>query len=135
MLKDSIDKCEIEMDFIIIAFIAMPDHLHMIIDPKENNLSSIMQKIKLSFSKKYRFEKGKTTGNVWQSRFWDHLIRNQEDLNRHIDYIHYNPVKHGFTKSPFDWPESSIHEYYKNGHYDREWGSIGPLKLDGDFGE
>jgi len=75
------------------------------------------------------------SGRVWQNRFWDHIIRNQEDLNRHIDYIHFNPVKHGFVKSPFDWSHSSIHKYHAEGFYTRGWGLIDTLKFKGEFGE
>jgi putative transposase len=59
---------------------------------------------------------------IWQRRFWEHTIRNQEDLNRHVDYIHFNPVKHGLVKNVSDWPWSSFHRFVIMGHYDRSWG-------------
>jgi putative transposase len=61
--------------------------------------------------------------NVWQRRFWEHLIRDQNDFNRHIDYIHYNPVKHGLVNCVADWPWSSFHRFVKLGFYDRDWGA------------
>ena len=63
---------------------------------------------------------------IWQRRFWEHLIRDEEDLSRHIEYIHYNPVKHGLVSKVADWEWSSFHRYVRLGHYEREWGeSVG----------
>ena len=63
---------------------------------------------------------------VWQRRYWEHLIRNEEDWRRHMDYIHYNPVKHGLVASPCDWPNSSFKKAVKRGLYERDWGSNEP---------
>ena len=135
LFKDSLEKHRTELEFNLMARIILPDHFHMIIDPRKNCLSDIMQRIKLSFSKKYRYEIAATGGDIWQRRFWDHVIRNEKDLNRHIDYIHYNPVKHGFVKDPFDWKHSSIHDYLLNGFYSRDWGCEGTLSFGEGFGE
>ena len=62
-------------------------------------------------------------GSIWQRRFWEHQIRDQKDYNAHVDYIHYNPVKHGLAKAPKDWKYSSFSQYVKDGFYDREWGA------------
>jgi REP-associated tyrosine transposase len=72
---------------------------------------------------------------IWQRRFWDHIIRNQTDLNKHIDYIHYNPVKHGYVNSPFEWEYSSIHVYRDKGYYQSDWGMKEDLNIGGEFGE
>ncbi|RLA18505.1 MAG: transposase, partial [Gammaproteobacteria bacterium] len=58
---------------------------------------------------------------VWQRRYWEHLIRNDNDFARHVDYIHYNPVKHGHVTRPKDWPYSTIHEYLKQGLLEHNW--------------
>ena len=58
---------------------------------------------------------------IWQRRFWEHQIRNQQDFNRHCDYIHYNPVKHGLVKDPKKWDYSTIHRFIKNGIYSENW--------------
>ncbi len=71
---------------------------------------------------------------VWQRRFWEHLIRNQQDLNRHIEYIHYNPVKHGLTKTPVDWMYSSFHRYVDQGICDLKWGSGDKIEFDDTVG-
>jgi putative transposase len=62
------------------------------------------------------------SGQVWQNRFWDHILSDQEDLNRHIDYIHYNPVKHGLTDDPLEWEHSSFRVYRSRGFYSDGWG-------------
>ena len=72
---------------------------------------------------------------IWQRRFWEHMIRDQDDLRRHMDYIHYNPVKHGLVKCVKDWPYSTFHRYVANGTYPRDWGGDGKDSLDDDFGE
>ena len=117
------------------AFCIMPDHFHMIIDPGARDLSKIMARIKLSFLRRLRGERPDIAGPIWQRRFWDHILRDQEDVNRHIDYIHFNPVKHGLTESPFVWPLSSAQEYLNRGVYTKDWGAREDLRLEGDFGE
>jgi len=73
---------------------------------------------------------------VWQRRFWEHTIRDEADLEAHFDYIHYNPVKHGYAKRPRDWPWSSFHRWVAHGHYDVDWGrSYVSADLPGDAGE
>ncbi|MGH2412996.1 MAG: REP-associated tyrosine transposase, partial [Microcystaceae cyanobacterium] len=59
---------------------------------------------------------------IWQRRFWEHCIRDEKDFMQHVDYIHYNPVKHGFVTSPKDWEYSSFHQYVKNGLLTLNWG-------------
>ena len=59
---------------------------------------------------------------IWQRRFWEHLIRDEQDLERHINYIHYNPIKHGLVGKVKDWPDSSFSEYVELGLYDVDWG-------------
>jgi len=134
---DSVIKYDRELRFSLLAHVVLPDHFHFMINPGGNNLSLILQKIKLSFSnsKKIRFLSHSRSGRIWQSRFWDHIIRDQNDLNRHIDYIHYNPVKHGLVKSPFDWEYSSLHKFFREGYYPKDWAFTGTLSFEGNFGE
>jgi putative transposase len=69
---------------------------------------------------------------VWQLRYWEHTIRDERDFDRHFDYLHYNPVKHGFVACPHEWPYSSFHRWVKAGVYESEWGCAnrGPLSFD-----
>ncbi|MEW5925286.1 MAG: transposase [Candidatus Zixiibacteriota bacterium] len=135
LLCESIKGTKAEMKFIIIAYVIMPDHFHAIIEINKSDLSRIMQKIKLSFSKKIRTRRGCMDGRIWQRRFWDHVIRDQNDLNKHIDYIHFNPVKHGLAGSPFEWEYSSIHDFYADGFYSIDWKSHNIIDENGEYGE
>ena len=82
-----------------------------------------------SSSKIARRERG-----IWQRRYWEHAIRNDTDLERHVDYIHFNPVKHGHVSRVRDWQHSSFHRYVERGVLPQDWG--GDLKdIPGAFGE
>jgi len=114
-----------------IAWAILPNHIHLLINPGRINISNIIHDFKIKYSRGYRDEFG--SGRVWHNRFWDHVIRNQDDMNHHIDYIHYNPVKHGLVKRPFDWENSSIHEFEE--YYQEDWGVDEELNFGGEFGE
>ena len=121
--------------FELIAWVVLPDHFHLVIDPGEVPISIVLQRIKMSFAAQYRKRHGLYRGRVWQNRFWDHVIRDQEDMNRHVDYIHLNPVKHGFVNNPADWRYSSFHEYVREGLYQPDWGVVEALAASDEFGE
>jgi putative transposase len=70
-----------------------------------------------SLSKIARRERG-----IWQRRYWEHAIRDDADLERHVDYIHFNPVKHGHVSRVCDWPHSSFHRYVARGVLPLDWG-------------
>ncbi len=135
LLWQSIRSIQTEYPFKNIAWVVLPDHFHILIDPGKNNLSGIMRKIKLSFSVKFRNLNNIQKSRIWQNRFWDHIIRDENDMNRHIDYIHYNPVKHGYTYIPFEWKYSSFHDYVGGGYYSTDWGANKQIKLGDDYGE
>lgn len=116
-----------------VAWVIMPDHFHVIVNSGEQPISTVMHLFKISYARRYRDRYG--GGRLWQNRFWDHIIRDQDDLNRHLDYIHYNPVKHGLTNDPFAYQHSSLYAYHQEGLYQRDWGMKTDLSVDGDFGE
>jgi len=116
--------------FIIDAIVILPDHLHAIFTLPENdsNYSLRWNLIKGFFSKEIQTQesitasrKNKNERGIWQRRFWEHLIRNEQDLKNHIDYIHYNPVKHGYVQQPDEWKYSSIYQYIKNELLSPNW--------------
>ena len=72
---------------------------------------------------------------IWQRRFWEHIIRDDTDFIRHMDYIHFNPVKHGLVTRVKDWPYSTFHQYVHDGVYPENWGGAGDLTRDENFGE
>lgn len=118
--------------FVINAYVVLPDHLHMIwtLPETDCDFSTRWNLIKGNFSRRYggdgeslsasRQKKGEKT--IWQRRFWEHLVRDQNDFNRLCDYIHYNPVKHGLAKSPAEWCHSSFNDFQDRGLYPEGWG-------------
>ena len=68
--------------------------------------------------------KNKREKGIFQRRYWEHTIRDENELNNHINYIHYNPVKHKLVKNVKDWEYSSFHKFVKNNLYDKNWGNV-----------
>ena len=100
------------------AFVVMPDHCHMIwaMPVDDGNYSRRMRLLKHHMSCQPDLPHP-----IWQKRFWDHIIRDERDLARHMDYVHYNPVKHGWVPRPADWPDSSLAAWIKRGAYPEDW--------------
>ncbi len=119
----------------VIAWAVLPEHLHLVQHSESVDVSVFMKGLKFGYGLLYRQRFGKNCGAVWQLRFWDHIIRDQEDLNRHIDYVHINPVKHGLCARPIDYPCTSFAEFVKAGYYTENWGVREAGQLEGDFGE
>ena len=118
--------------FEIVAMSVMPEHLHAVWQMPQGDADFAMRwaLIKSAFTRaipKHEHirasHKSKRERGIWQRRYWEHLIRDNEDLARHVDYIHYNPVKHGLVQRAVDWPYSSIHRYVRLGWVNEEWGS------------
>ncbi len=119
--------------FTMDAYAILPDHLHAIwtLPDGDADFSKRWQAIKATFSLRYgrsvvgdvsKSMRGKGEKGVWQRRFWEHLIRDESDFERHCDYIHYNPIKHGLVRSPLDWKHSSFGDFVAKGLYDPDWG-------------
>jgi len=128
----SVDATKEKLPFDLIAWVVMNDHTHLLFSADEPDISEIVKKIKQKFSAAYRSRHGLTSGRIWQHRFYDHIIRDEEDLNRHIDYVHYNPVKHGVSTDPFAYGHSSARKYAEDGLYRPDWGKI---NFDDEYGE
>ena len=120
--------------FIIAAAVILPDHIHSLWTLPENDAdySSRWREIKKYVSKELGHSKNtRGESNVWQRRFWEHQIRDEQDWNTHMDYIHYNPVKHGYAEKPVDWKWSSFSRWVARGVYTADWGSSEPIGLTG----
>ena len=105
------------------AHVLIPDHFHFLIQPLKQNISVAMQSLKDNFSRQYKkLHEIKTNIRVWQYRFWDHVIRNEDDFKKHFDYIHYNPVKHRIVERPEDFRQTSYLHWLKKGFYQIGWG-------------
>ena len=114
-----------ETPFSMIAYAIMDDHFHWIINPCHADFSKIMQSVKLRFVHRYKKQAGiKGRFRIWQNRFWDHVIRDEKDLHRHMDYVHYNPVKHGNVQAPKDYAWCSFNQHAARGHYPLDWGRL-----------
>jgi putative transposase len=125
-----------EAPFETVAAVLLHDHLHVIwaLPMGDSAYSARWQAIKARFtadwmqsggeerrvSRGYRLQRRR---GVWQPRFFEHMIRDEQDLLQHADYIHYNPVKHGYVRRPRDWPWSSFQRYVLTGDYPPDWGS------------
>jgi len=120
ILKKVIMEVQSTHPFNIDAWVLLPEHLHCIwtLPEGDTDFSKRWGLIKVNFSK----ELSHPTTPVWQNRFWEHLIRDDADLQRHVDYTHYNPVKHRFVQRATDWPFSSIHRYVRLGWLPSDWG-------------
>jgi putative transposase len=134
ILGAAIRKVRATKPFQINAFVVLPDHLHAVWTLPESDLdySGRWRAIKTEFSKQIppnewrsasRAAKGER--GLWQRRFWEHTIRDDKDFATHIDYIHWNPVKHGLATSAADWPHSSFHKAVENGLYPADWAGTG----------
>lgn len=142
-LRFSFQKTMRYYPFSIEAIVVLPDHLHMIMRlPEEDaNYSLRWNCIKGIFSKQLpanepisNTRKNKRERGIWQKRFWEHLIRDEKDFEQHANYIHYNPVKHGYVANPSDWQYSSIHRFIQKGILKKNWGCNDEFSLL-DFGE
>jgi putative transposase len=130
--------------FRIDAMVLLPDHLHTIWTLPKNNkdFSARWMLIKTGFSRRLpvgewrnRSRVSKGERGIWQRRFWEHLIRDEKDYEHHVDYIHYNPVKHGYVARPVDWPHSSIHRFITRGIINPDWADGDRYETDNKFGE
>lgn len=115
------------------AWVVLPEHFHALLSPGNESISEVIHRFKITYSR--RFRDAFRSGQVWQNRFWDHVIRDQDNLNRHIDYIHYNPVHHGLALDPFMVEYSSADSWLQKGFYSRDWGVEEKPELDGEYGE
>jgi len=130
-LRGAFRKVMVQKPFTLDAFVLLPNHLHAIwrLPEGDSNFSMRWRLIK------HHVSVGRTGTWGWQPRFWEHLLRNDEDWRRHMDYIHYNPVKHGYAESPGEWPYSSFRRAVTCGWYDLKWGESEPSDLPEEVGE
>ena len=128
LLKDCLKNSMHKFNYKFIAGIIMPDHFHILIySEKPDLIPKIIHDIKYSFSKNItsnvqltESEQKRGDKGIWQRRYYDHIIRDENDLNRHLDYIHYNSMKH-LNIEPKNWKCSSFHKFVKNSYYEEDW--------------
>ncbi len=113
--------------FHLMAYVILPDHFHwlMRVVDESGDFSTVLHSIKRNYTFNFKKAHGVTAAlSLWQERFWDHIIRDEHDLNNHFDYIHWNPVKHGYVQRPEGWPHSTYKYWLKRGYYEPGWGCV-----------
>jgi putative transposase len=138
LLREVTIACRQRWPFDIEAVVLLPDHLHALwrLPAGDSEYSKRWGWLKKEFTKRWLSGGGSEQlvsasrqqnrrHGVWQRRFWEHVIRDEVDLVRHLDYIHYNPVKHGLVERVADWPWSSFHRFVRQGVYPLDWGGDG----------
>jgi len=129
VLREAFRRIMEKQPFRMDAIIVLPDHLHCLwqLPQDDSDFSGRWREIKKSVSRELAPQTNHRNERlVWQKRFWEHLIRDEKDWRNHMDYIHYNPVRHGLVKRPADWPWSSFSKAVERGWYDRDWGLVEP---------
>ena len=134
MLRRAIERCREVHSFTVDAMVLLPEHLHVLMTlPKQvDDFSTRIRWIKSNFTREFlaqgqREQPGSESrirrGNrgVWQRRFYEHLCRDEEDVGRHVEYIHFNPVKHGLAKCPHEWRFSTFNRWVAGGQYPADW--------------
>jgi putative transposase len=130
-LREAYRSVVFARDIATVAICILPDHLHSIwtMPDGDANYSSAWALIKARFSRSIaktdtRVARAQDGGfSVWQRRFWEHTIRDERDLVNHVNYIHFNPVKHGHVSRAADWAHSSFHRYVRDGVLAADWSS------------
>ena len=110
--------------FTMLSYVFLHDHLHLLIHVLDTtNVSKLLHSLERNMTLNYKKALGiQSHVSLWQRGFWDHVIRDERDWGRHFDYIHYNPVKHGYVSEPGAYPHSSFAEYVRRGWYGPGWG-------------
>jgi putative transposase len=140
LLRRSASYVKQRHPFQIDAMVVLPDHLHALwtLPPGDHDFATRWMLLKQWFTKgvagraslESRGDKGERV--LWQRRYWEHQVRDEEDFRRHVDYIHFNPVKHGWAQRAGEWPHSSFHRFVREGKLDADWGQATET---GSFGE
>ena len=131
-LRDALQRVKRAHPFQIDAMVVLPDHLHALwtLPRDDADFATRWMLIKAGFSRQIppcerrtpsRIAKGER--GIWQRRYWEHLIRDERDFARHVEYTHFNPVKHGLVKRAVEWPYSTIHRYVRLGAVNPDWAS------------
>ncbi|NOZ21468.1 MAG: transposase [Planctomycetes bacterium] len=135
-------RVQSERPFDLQALCLLPDHLHCVwvLPEGDSDYSTRWAEIKGLFTRHFCAQGGREgqrnpsrrrrrEAAVWQRRFWEHVVRDEEDFEKHVDYIHFNPVKHGYVQRAKDWPWSTFHRYVRDGLYDEDWGEAEPDQI------
>ncbi len=116
----------------ISAWVILPDHIHLLIRPGKSDYSNIVKAFKRGVGAECKERKIIETGDkLWQDRFWEETIKDEAHYWNCVEYIHYNPVKHGYAESAAGWGFSSFHGYVRDGIYPGDWGEGKGIEIKG----
>jgi len=130
--------------FETVAMVVLPEHIHCIWTLPEDDADypTRWRLLKTAFSRRIpaleprsNSRQAKHERGIWQRRYWEHAVRDEEDLLRHVDYIHFNPVKHGYVGRVGDWPYSTFPRFVARGWFPEDWGGDAPNGAGEEFGE
>jgi len=133
-LRRAVARVRAEFPFQIDAWVVLPDHMHCVwtLPPGDDAYPPRWQKIKIGFSasmapaaRRPQARVARQEHGLWQRRYWEHAVRDARDYAAHIDYTHFNPVKHGLAGAPGDWPYSSFRRAVACGQYPQDWAGSG----------
>jgi putative transposase len=138
-LHEAIEAARKTRPIDLIAIVLLPNHLHTVwtLPPGDASYPVRWKRIKEEFTREYLGRGGvelppsvsrqnQGERGVWQRRYWEHTVRDEEELKRCVDYVHWNPKKHGYVTNVRDWPWSSFHRHVALGEYDIDWGADDP---------
>lgn len=137
LLRDAFKNSMKFYNYEIFGIVILPEHFHMVLKPENIcDYPKIISRIKHYFSRNIDFQVenishsklSKREKGIWQRRYWEHTIRDENDLYIHLDYIHYNPVKHGYVNAVRDWEYSSFKKFVSIGNYEINWGNYKDTK-------
>jgi putative transposase len=141
LLRETVRRVRERYPFQIDAWVVLPEHIHCVwtLPPGDSDFSMRWRLIKSGFSRalpntERRSDVRKAAGErgIWQRHYWEHWIRDEADYQRHVDYVHVNPLKHGYVKRVADWPYSTFHRYVAKGMYPADWCGDPDSEVDGD---
>jgi putative transposase len=138
-LRDAIAEVRKEYPFEIVAMVLLPEHLHTVLTlpAGDARYPTRWRRIKEEFTKRFLGSGGEESKQskgrrkkgyrgTWQKRFWEHTCESVRDVQRCVDYVHYNPKKHGLVRNVRDWPHSTFHRFVECGEYTQAWGAVDP---------
>ena len=139
LLRSAIDRCRVLHPFSLDAIVLLPDHLHLLMSlpPADDDYPRRLSNFKAGFTRAYLTAGGaeqprsasrnrQRTRGVWLKRYWEHTVRDEDDLKRCVDYTHWNPRKHKLAARVRDWEWSSFNRLVQEGEYDLDWGGTDP---------
>jgi putative transposase len=141
LLRTTVKKVQTRYPFTIDAWVVLPEHMHCVwtLPADDSDFSMRWRLIKSGFSRglpqtERRSNVRQNAGErgIWQRRFWEHLIRDELDYQRHVDYVHVNPLKHGLVDRVVDWPYSTFHRAVREGIYPTDWCGDAAEQIAGD---